>query len=297
MDLLKGWEGLLEAHLVSGAGRKEVERLLRADDQSACYSLCFNAVTLYKSAADVASLVMAAILLSPKETLEQCHRILLDACAKVFEEEKCRGGMSFKQRVRFRVTRLPDDSEFALRSAPRGAHAGRIVSVRGTVIKATVPKVLEKSKILTCIKCGHEFEAEADYEQFFRLEKPSACPGSSGCSGTVFTVVDDTETLATDRCSDWQEVKIQEQVHRVHTMHSQSKISFEAVLFSLGKSSKRRFDPKEHLGDVGRRSGQRLQARGRRSSDRSRTTSMARARKVGLKSAPFCKCTYFVRIP
>ena len=47
---------------------------------------------------------------------------------------------------------------------------------RGTVIKMGVPRMLETQKLFRCGLCGEIFPVLADYEQYYRTERPTACP-------------------------------------------------------------------------------------------------------------------------
>ena len=39
-----------------------------------------------------------------------------------------------------------------------------------------IPKMLETQRLFRCGMCGEVFSVMADYEQYYRTEKPTACP-------------------------------------------------------------------------------------------------------------------------
>ena len=47
---------------------------------------------------------------------------------------------------------------------------------RGTVIKMGVPRMLQTQRLFRCGQCGEIFTVTADYEQYYRLDRPAACP-------------------------------------------------------------------------------------------------------------------------
>ena len=65
---------------------------------------------------------------------------------------------------------------------------------------------------LECAKCGHSFSVATDMEQGNILEEPRLCPmvgdPERACKGTRFNMVG-------SRCTDYQEVKVQEHVERL----------------------------------------------------------------------------------
>ena len=87
---------------------------------------------------------------------------------------------------------------------------GPFIGLPGTVIKSTIPKMLEFSKVYTCTKCGHSEEIAADYDQKFKFDKPTRCQRPDG-SCNNWNIVPDVE-MNPEMCKDYQEIKIQEHV-------------------------------------------------------------------------------------
>jgi DNA replicative helicase MCM subunit Mcm2 (Cdc46/Mcm family) len=97
----------------------------------------------------------------------------------------------------------------------RCSHVGRLLHVRGTVIRAGAPKVMEASKDHVCTKCKHRFTVRASLAHGGKLKLPRVCPagredGGEGdlCPGGKFRPLPETTLLR-----DYQEVKLQESVH------------------------------------------------------------------------------------
>ena len=60
-----------------------------------------------------------------------------------------------------------------------------------------------------CDKCHHVFYVEAEFEQGFNIPKPSVCSSPEGCTSSKFLMLDEK---GPNRCRDYQELRIQEQV-------------------------------------------------------------------------------------
>lgn len=116
-------------------------------------------------------------------------------------------------------------------SSIRSSDVGSLVSVRGTVIRTGLIKMLESQREYECSKCKHTFKVFADlHQQNSSLAAPSACPsvGAKTCRSTSFTIIEGTRV-----CRDYQEIKIQEEV-RCRILQQQ-----DAVLFEAGKQQPR----------------------------------------------------------
>ena len=206
-NLHDGWEAQLRDYFARDRGKDVLLAVLRGGlSSSVCRPVHVNGITL----ADDMPLVFAAAFFDPNGTLARANNIL-DECAAelVKREEKT-------PKLRFRLMGLPQGPDFHWSAVPKSEDAGRLLAFRGTVTKMTVPKMLETRKAYRCRGCGHTFDVVADYEQFYRLPRPAACPtlressGADKCRSFNFDpVVTDVDA---DACRDYQEIKIQEQV-------------------------------------------------------------------------------------
>lgn len=82
------------------------------------------------------------------------------------------------------------------------------IFVLGTVIRTTVPKLLEFQRSYTCVKCKERMILKADFEQKYSLFPPNRCINSE-CNGTKFTCESNLDRM---NSKDYQEIKLQEQV-------------------------------------------------------------------------------------
>ena len=101
-----------------------------------------------------------------------------------------------KESCHVRVTNLPSCPELTRITVPLTADVSRMVSFRGnynaflvkrhphlffssifscsgTVIRSTVPKLLETEAQFTCDKCDQTFTVEAEFEQCYTIPKPT----------------------------------------------------------------------------------------------------------------------------
>jgi DNA helicase MCM9 len=109
----------------------------------------------------------------------------------------------------FHALRWPGLHHTAL---PLAKHAGRLISVRGTVIRAGTRRLVEPDRWFGCRKCGHEFCILAKEEEFWAVKKPKSCPGMGGqlCDGVKFVELNKEDNVVK---RDYQECKIQENVN------------------------------------------------------------------------------------
>ncbi|TRY70613.1 hypothetical protein TCAL_02324 [Tigriopus californicus] len=216
--LSSGWEQELSYFLTHGPGRARLLDLLPAQPAdrtprvaggtgrvSAHRSLCFNACTL----TDFCGKVVTAILLDPEATLARCDQIVAQSLLSLVDVDTPRPP------IHWRLSALPPFRDFVRDTVPKSEDVGLLLSIRGTAIKTGWPKMLEKRKRFHCGSCGYSFELEADFEQFYKFDKPATCPNPDRvCRNTYqFTAALDMEP---EFCRDYQEIKIQEQVSNLN---------------------------------------------------------------------------------
>ncbi|MCO5589374.1 hypothetical protein L7F22_043341 [Adiantum nelumboides] len=87
---------------------------------------------------------------------------------------------------------------------------GRLITIKGTVIRSGAIKLLEGERLYECNKCKYRFKIYPDLETGNSLQQPTSCPSqrTKPCTGTSFHAVEGTTV-----CHDYQEIKIQENVH------------------------------------------------------------------------------------
>jgi DNA helicase MCM9 len=121
-----------------------------------------------------------------------------------------------KESVHLRLHHLPCCKELCKPTVTsiRAADINRLLSVSGTVIRTGVVKMVHQRREYMCTKCKHRFAVECDLEQRNSMPLPLECPSDGlaarPCAGFKFEPVPGTEV-----CRDYQEVRIQEQVHRL----------------------------------------------------------------------------------
>ncbi|KAJ2354772.1 DNA helicase mcm9 [Coemansia erecta] len=120
-----------------------------------------------------------------------------------------------KEGAQVRITHLPNHPALQRTRIPGSDDVGRLLSISGTVIRTGLVKMMETHRIYVCAKCRGAFSVDAEIEQYNYIPKPTRClaPGPDFCSSTAFVPSDAAEE--TQRCVDYQEIKIQEQVGRL----------------------------------------------------------------------------------
>eukprot|EP01127_Copromyxa_protea_P016935 TRINITY_DN5123_c1_g1_i1.p1 TRINITY_DN5123_c1_g1~~TRINITY_DN5123_c1_g1_i1.p1 ORF type:complete len:1057 (-),score=254.83 TRINITY_DN5123_c1_g1_i1:27-2912(-) len=116
-----------------------------------------------------------------------------------------------KSKFHARIFNLPVSSEISKGTLPRACDIGRFVSVRGTVIRTGTVKMLESKRNYKCGMCQMEFEKEADLSSHDPFPPPTKCESNiiPACGSRKFTAMAPAEIA----CRDYQEIKIQEQMH------------------------------------------------------------------------------------
>ena len=131
--------------------------------------------------------------------------------------------MRVKRRVRVRVDleRLACPGASPSIARVRARHAGRLLTLTGTVVRAGAVKSQEVEQLLACDACGHRFVVRAEREGERPAERPSTCPSSQfleqqgssiekkppkPCVGSSFTAVNAGRPIV----GDVQEVRVQE---------------------------------------------------------------------------------------
>ncbi|KAJ2177354.1 DNA helicase mcm9 [Coemansia sp. RSA 551] len=120
-----------------------------------------------------------------------------------------------KEDAQVRVTHLPNHPTLQRTRIPGSEDVGRLLSISGTVIRTGLVKMMETHRVYSCTKCRGVFSVNAEVEQYNYIPKPVRClvPGPDFCNSTAFVPADSAED--SQRCVDYQEIKIQEQVGRL----------------------------------------------------------------------------------
>lgn len=124
------------------------------------------------------------------------------------------GEKSLKTHVHVRLVALPITPWTFFERIPTAASLGRLVSVRGTVVRVGGVRMLERSREWECARCHGRTWTHADDTQYGVVSPPAQCEGSVDglvCRGVKFTCAGSPGTApATSLCDDYQEAKIQE---------------------------------------------------------------------------------------
>lgn len=160
----------------------------------------------------------------PGKHQEHVDGAVREAQQRLYDESRNRNGLddtdwmswSVKESCHLRLHHLPCSRELCKPTVTsiRASDINRLLSVSGTVIRTGVVKLLHSRREYVCAKCRHRFYVEVDIEQRHTMQVPLECPSeglaAKHCNGIKFEQVAGTEV-----CRDYQEVRIQEQVHRL----------------------------------------------------------------------------------
>ncbi|NXH15623.1 MCM9 helicase, partial [Bucco capensis] len=190
--------------------REDILAILREADDQAHYPVVVDALTLFETNMEIGEYFNAL----PSAVLPVLDSALRRAALAVLQAAEEPTHLSMKHNLHARVSGLPVCPELTREHIPKSRDVGHFLSVTGTVIRASLVKVLEFERSYLCHKCKQIFSVRADFEQYYTFCRPAACPNEEGCNSTKFTCLSGT-TSSPSCCRDYQEIKIQEQVQRL----------------------------------------------------------------------------------
>ncbi|XP_046559638.1 LOW QUALITY PROTEIN: DNA helicase MCM9-like [Haliotis rubra] len=189
--------------------QRELQEILFEDEDEDHFSVSVDALSLFESNTTVCEVLLA----SPLKLLSLFDETLVIVQETVKSEHEAQHRMTVKQNIHARVMGLPVCPELTRTTLPRTSDVGSFLSVTGTVIRATVVRILEYEKEFICTKCRTVFSVKADFEQFYSMVKPSKCTNEA-CNSMNFTTLSD-QGAPPVKCRNYQEIKIQEQAQRL----------------------------------------------------------------------------------
>ncbi|KAF6204872.1 hypothetical protein GE061_019036 [Apolygus lucorum] len=183
----------------------ELERILGAGDVNSHYSVLVNFVTLFETCTTLGD----GILSQPTALLPLCDKALIEAQQKVKERlQMC--SLVVKINVHARIFALPVCPELYKSVFPRNEDLGSFLRISGTVVRRTMPKMLEYKKTFLCQKCKYSFTLFAEYEKHYAIQPVGSCRNPETCKSANLVSVS-----SPDDFKDYQELKIQEQVGKL----------------------------------------------------------------------------------
>ncbi|KAG7674017.1 putative DNA helicase MCM9 [Nannochloris sp. 'desiccata'] len=87
------------------------------------------------------------------------------------------------------------------------AHIDKLLTIRGTIVRAGTVKLLEARRLYECARCKHRFVVAADLEQGATVQLPNVCPSQKDnpCKGTSFRHCEEVSLY-----TNYQEIQVQE---------------------------------------------------------------------------------------
>ncbi|KAJ1974622.1 DNA helicase mcm9 [Dimargaris xerosporica] len=194
-----------------------LQRLLFEVDPNCHYSFDVSLLELL----DASPALGYIIYTKPALLLPVCNEALLMAQDQVWRRHPLSSDMSVKQFVHVRLASFPQCPELCRTQVPTSDDVGPLISLTGTVIRTGLVKIVENRRFYSCTTCKGVFAMKADLEQYSFISRPTRClvDNSEPCRGTKFVQVATSarHTGVTDSatCTDYQELRIQEQVNKL----------------------------------------------------------------------------------
>ncbi|XP_077443954.1 DNA helicase MCM9 isoform X1 [Stigmatopora argus] len=192
---------------------RDILQLIAADSDDSHQPVVINAMTLFEANMEIGDYFNDY----PNDVLNIFDKVLEKTAKELAKKATVKhlDGLCprVKNNLHTRITGLPVCPELTRDTIPRSRDVGHFLSVTGTVIRASVAKVLEYERDYMCTKCRHVFVLQADFEQFYSFVSPAVCPNPDGCNSYKFSCLSGGSEPAA--CKDYQEIKVQEQVQRL----------------------------------------------------------------------------------
>lgn len=186
---------------------EELEAILLAEDDLLHYPLQVDFAELLEASPPLAKLLYA----QPAKFLPYFDDAAFLAQGVVLEAHKHSGNMAVKENVHVRINvngsamECPETHPSIGRV--RVEHTGKLITLKGTVIRSGGIKMLEGEREYQCTKCKHRFKVFPELEAGNIVRQPTSCPSqrANACQGSSFKYIEDSKV-----CHDYQEIKIQE---------------------------------------------------------------------------------------
>lgn len=145
----------------------------------------------------------------PMKFLESFEEAIQNAQPRFLLVHEYPDRLRLKPKVLPRFTALPLTPWTFFERIPTASSLGRLLSIRGTVIRTGGLKMQEYSKEWECTRCKTKQSTFVDDHQYGNIPKPVTCTGTVDelpCKNLKFTEVNSTTSIHVD----YQEIKIQE---------------------------------------------------------------------------------------
>ncbi|MES1904297.1 MAG: DNA helicase mcm9 [Paramarteilia canceri] len=120
--------------------------------------------------------------------------------------------IAFKANINTKFLNFPVTNCIQPDFIPNNNSRNKMVIFNCNVLRVSEKKVLYKQRGLKCAKCGHIFYIKSPEDQYNIYVKPKMCPNAS-CRSSTFKALNQSEFTCDS--VDYQEIRIQEQIHKV----------------------------------------------------------------------------------
>lgn len=164
-----------------------LEEILNAVEEYSHYSIYINFLSLFEADAENAQ----KILRLPRHYLPLCDKAAIEA-----QEKLAKPGQVVKNLVHVRITAVP--------ITIHQGQIGELVCTSGITVRTSQLSVIRLKKRFRCKKCKHISVIKFEWERH-------AFPNTKECQACRARKLEAVTSLESDECSDYQEIKIQEQ--------------------------------------------------------------------------------------
>ncbi|XP_024518384.1 probable DNA helicase MCM9 [Selaginella moellendorffii] len=195
-DYVEAFESFLEENHLS-----ELERILLLEDESKHYSVHVDFAELLEAHPKLSH----ELYFQPGKVLPLFDAAALAVLQKLDKGNKVMKRVHVRLVVQGSALERPEVNPSIGRI--RVKHLGKLVTLKGTIIRSGGVKILEGEREYECTKCKRSFKLFPELETGSGVELPRRCPSqrTKPCTGSTFRCIEDSKVS-----HDYQEIKMQE---------------------------------------------------------------------------------------
>jgi DNA helicase MCM9 len=175
-----------------------LDNIIQEDDQTVSYSVHICTLSLLDFNQQLGTLLIHF----PEPILQFLNDALMNVQQRLFQKSPYLGSVKTHLFARLAGASLLGESVVKPNiSSLRSCDAGKLIVVRGTVVRTGQTKLLECARTYMCTKCQFKFKVHADLDlQMATLCPPSICrsEGPKPCKSTSFSVIEVKKPCAVD---------------------------------------------------------------------------------------------------
>ncbi|KAF7274539.1 hypothetical protein GWI33_012809 [Rhynchophorus ferrugineus] len=197
---------MCETYLLSNH-KHDIQSILEHYDADRSFSININFLELFESDTNLGN----ALLIEPEGSLKNWNNAALNVQNNLLNEIDRK--LVLKSKITCRIYSLPPWPHISRTIFPGNNDVDKFLQITGTVVRISERKLLEYQRQYICLKCKYPIVVEARYDKKNMIKIPRKCTNPEGCSSKKIVTFGELDSV---NCKDYQEIKIQEDVSKLH---------------------------------------------------------------------------------